>query len=164
MFRKLFSILTMSAVLFVSSGLTFGQSKNNWSAVEDLADQEVAVKTKSGMKYGIVRSVDVDGLVLQLAGKKRMSQNEMTISKNDIKKIWRAFLFANERNTGKGALIGGGTGLGAGIIYARSDAAKGDGQASIAIPYLAVVGAGIGGVIGYFSKKKHKKQELVYKR
>lgn len=164
MFRKLFSILTISSLLLVSSGLIFGQSKNNWSAVEDLADSEVAVKTKSGMKYGIIKSVDTDGLVLQLAGKKRMTQNELRISKNDIKKLWRAFLFINERNSGKGALIGAGIGAVAFGVPAVTGEGQKDGLEVLAFPIGAAIGGLAGGAIGYFVGKKHKKKELIYRK
>ncbi len=68
------------------------------------------------MKYGIVESVDSDGLVLQVAGKKRLTQDEPNINKGDIKKIWRATLFVNNRRHGKGALIGAGVGAGTRLI------------------------------------------------
>jgi hypothetical protein len=164
MFRKFLSILTMGSILLVSSSLVFGKSKGDWSAVENLVNQEVAVKTRGGMNYGIIKLADSNSLVLRVAGKKGMTRNEIAINRNDVKKVWRALLFVNSRNIGKGALIGAGAGLGAGLIYLKSDSARGDGQAGIVPPYLAAVGAGVGGLIGFFARKVHKKQNLVYKK
>ncbi len=164
MFRKLLSVLTISSFLLVSSSLVFAQSKKDWSAVESLVNEEVAVKTRSGMKYGVIKSVDSNSLVLRIAGKNSLTNNEQRYSRSDVRKVWRALLFVNGRNIGKGALIGAGVGAGAGSIYLASDSAKGDGQAAIAPFALAIYGAGIGGVIGFFAKKKHKKLTLIYKR
>lgn len=155
--------MAVSSIFLVSSSWTFGKAIKDWTLVESLANQEVAIKTNGGMKYGIVKSVDSDSLVLQLADKKRLTQDESTINKSDIKKIWRATLFVNKRRVGKGALIGAGVGIGVGLVSLQTDAAQGDGQAGIVVLPLAVIGAGVGGFVGFFAKKKHKKRDLVYK-
>lgn len=164
MFRKILSIIAMSSILLISGNLVSAQTKGNWAAVENIVGQEVAVKTQNGkMQYGIIKSVDANSLVLQTAGNKGLTQNEITINQNDVKKLWRALLFVNDRNTGKGALIGAGIGAGAGFItYA---ATRNDGPlAGAAVPLYTVVGAGIGAAVGFFVKKKHKKRDLVYKQ
>ncbi len=162
MFRKFLSGLSMSSILLVSSSLILAKSKGDWSLVESLVNEEVAVKTKGGMKYGIIKSVGADILVLRLAGKKTMTQDEATIKEDEIKKIWRALLFVNSRNTGKGALIGAGVGtvgLGVPVFAQGSD----DGLHGAGLFIGAVGGAAVGGVVGFFTKKKHKKRDLVYK-
>ena len=164
MFRKLISVLAISSILLVSSIFVFAKASNDWTVVESLVNQEIAMKSKGKMKYGIVKSVDTDSLVLQLAGKKSLTQNESTINKDEIKKIWRATLFVNNRRAGKGALIGAGIGAGAGTIFITTNISDGDGQSG-AVPVVgAIYGAAIGGAIGFFVKKKHKRRDLVYKR
>lgn len=169
MFRKLLSFLAMSSILMVSSSLAFGKSQSDWSAVESLVNQEVAVKTQNGkMNYGIIKSVDSNSLIMQVAGNKNLTQNEITINQNEVKKIWRALLFVNERNPAKGALIGAGVGavaLGVPAVAAGSgDDLVIDGLAGAGFFLGAIGGAAIGGVAGFLSKKKHKKRDLVYKQ
>ncbi|MGC2238362.1 MAG: hypothetical protein WA584_19565 [Pyrinomonadaceae bacterium] len=168
MLRKFLSVLTMSSILLISSSLAFGKSQSDWAAVENLVNQEAAVKLQNGkMNYGMVKSVASDKLVLQIAGSKTLTQNEITISRAEIGKIWRALLFVNDRNIGKGALIGaavGGVALGIPAVTAKEDDfGVNDGLAGAAILIGALGGALIGGVAGYFAKTKHKKRDLVYK-
>ena len=114
MFKKLTVFLTIHLIILVSAFSLYGQSKSDWSAVKSLVNQEVAIKTKNGkINYGIIKTVQNEEITLRLAGKKRMSTDEKTFQKSEIKKIWRALLFVNERNTGKGALIGAGVGAAA---------------------------------------------------
>lgn len=163
MLKKLFSISILVSILLISSNIVFAQSKGNWSAVESLVKQEVAIKTNSGKtSYGIIKSVDSDSLVLQVAGDKNVTQNETTISRSEIEKIWRAVLFVNDRNAGKGALIGTGVGLGLGLI-AFSVGEKGA-QSGAIVPLATLAGTAVGGVTGFFTKKKHKKRDLIYQQ
>lgn len=168
MFSKLLSIIAMSSILLVSSSLVSAQTKGNWAAVENLTGQEVTIKTNSGMKYGVIKSVDANGLVLQTAGNKNLSQNEMTINQSDIKKLWRALLFVNNRNIGKGALIGAGVGaLVVGVPSVAAGRDENDIGANLAAAGFflgALGGAAVGGIAGFFVKTKHKKRDLVYKQ
>lgn len=168
MFKKLLSVIAMSSILLVSSSSVFAQTKGNWSAVENLVGQEVTVKTRSGMKYGTIKSVDSDSFILQVADSKRMTQDETTINRNDVKKIWRALLFVGERNIGKGALIGAGVGAVAfgvpAVASGRDDDDIGASLAGAAFILGALTGAAVGGVAGFFAKTKHKKRDLIYKQ
>lgn len=168
MYRKLLSALAISSFVIFSNGFAFGKTQNNWSAVEGLVNQEAAVKTKSGnIHYGIIKSVEADGVVLQLAGSKRMTQEERTISRTEVKKVWRALLFVNDRNAGKGALIGAGVGsaaFGLSAVASRNGDIIDNGLTGAAFLLGAVGGAAIGGVVGFFVKKKHKKRDLVFKQ
>jgi hypothetical protein len=147
MFKKLLSVITLSSILLASSSLTFAQTQRSWAAVENLVNQEIAVKTRSDTKYGIIKSADADSLVLQLAGNKSLTQNEVTINRNDVQKIWRALLFVNDRNTAKGALIGAGVGaVVAGVPAVAGGRDENDIGANLA------------------AKTKHKKRDLVYKQ
>ncbi len=163
MFNQVISVLTLSSILLVSSSLGFAGSKGNWSAIENLVNQEVAIKINRGkVHYGILKSFGSDELTLQTAGKKRMTQNESAFNRSEVKKVWRALLFINNRQTGKGALIGAGIGTAAGgAVFAAN---RKDHLSGVAVPLFLVKGALIGGVVGFFAKKKHKKRDLVYKR
>ncbi len=110
MLKKSFSFLLIVSIIYISSNFVLAQSRNDWAAVESSVNQEVAVKTSGGTIYGIIKSVNADSLVLQVAGSKTLTQEERTVSRNDIRQIRRALLFVNERNTAKGALIGAGVG------------------------------------------------------
>lgn len=168
MFGKLLSVLAMSSIFLISSGAAFGQSQRDWSTVESLINQEAAIKTQNGKTtYGIVKSVNADGLVLQTAGSKSLTQTETTFNRNEINKIWRALLYINEGNAGKGALIGAGVGavaFGVPAVASRDDDDIGASLAGAAFILGAVTGAVIGGVAGFLVKKKHKKRDLVYQQ
>ena len=110
MLKKSFSFLLLVSIVFISSNFVLAQSTNDWATVERSVNQEVAVKTSGGTIYGIIKSVNADSLVLQVAGNKSLTQEEKTVSRNDIRQIRRALLFVNDRNTAKGALIGAGVG------------------------------------------------------
>ncbi|MGI8542259.1 MAG: hypothetical protein ACR2MD_02130 [Aridibacter sp.] len=168
MFKKLLSVITLSSILLASSSLTFAQTQRSWAAVENLVNQEIAVKTRSDTKYGIIKSADADSLVLQLAGNKSLTQNEVTINRNDVQKIWRALLFVNDRNTAKGALIGAGVGaVVVGVPAVAGGRDENDIGANLAAAGFflgALGGAAVGGIAGFFAKTKHKKRDLVYKQ
>lgn len=167
MFRKLLSVLAMSSILLVSSSLVFAKSQRDWSTVESLVNQEAAIKTQNGKTtYGIIKSVDANSLVLQAAGNKTLTQTDTTINRNEVKKIWRALLYVNEGNAGKGALIGAGVGAVAigvpAVAGGRSDDDIGASLAGAAFFLGAIAGAAVGGIAGFLIKKKHKKRDLVF--
>ena len=163
MFKKLTVFLTIHLIILVSAFSLYGQSKSDWSAVKSLVNQEVAIKTKNGkINYGIIKTVQNEEITLRLAGKKRMSTDEKTFQKSEIKKIWRALLFVNERNTGKGALIGAGVGAAALGIPSLAEGSD-DGLAGVGLILGGIGGAAVGGVVGFLTKKKHKKRDLIYK-
>ena len=168
MLKKSFSFLLIVSVLLISSNFVLAQSRNDWAAVERSVNQEVAVKTSGGTIYGIIKSADADGLVLQIAGNKSLTQEERTVSRNDIRQIRRALLFVNDRNTAKGALIGAGVGaLALGIpAVAQKDDEFGSGASLAGAAFFlgAIGGAAVGGVAGFFTKKKHKKRDLIYQK
>jgi hypothetical protein len=168
MVQKSFSFLLIFSLLLISSNLVLAQSTNNWSAVEGSVNQEVAVKTGSGTSYGVIKSVNADNLVLQVAGSKNLTQEEKTVNRSDIRQIRRALLFVDDRNTAKGALIGAGVGaLALGIpAVAQKPDDFGTGRALAGAAFLlgAMGGAAVGGVAGFFTKRKHKKRDLIYKR
>lgn len=156
------------SIIFISNNFVSAQSKNDWSSVKNSVNQEVAVKTGSSVIYGIIKSVNTNGLVLQVEGSKNLTQEEKQISRSEIRKIHRALLFVNDRNTAKGVLIGAGVGAVAlgvpAVASGKGDDAVNDGLAGAAFFLGAIGGAAVGGVAGFFTKKKHKKRDLIYKQ
>lgn len=158
---KFLGILLVFSLLAFSFQPAFSQS-NNWENVRTLTGIQVAVQTASGeILFGRIREANNLEIGLQIAGAKEYQPNDTKISKNEIRKVWLADLRFGERNMGKGALIGLGVGAGLGAGYFIANKNKSS-TASVAIPFSALYGAGIGTVIGYFAKKGHKKGKLVY--
>lgn len=137
--------------------------KGNWNSVKELTKTSISIKTKTGgTYYGLVQSVDDDGITLQLAGKEDFTRQEVVFRRDDIEKVWRAKLRFAERNIAKGALIGAGAGLGAALVTALVYAKTNPGDPPVGVGAFPFYGAGIGAIAGMFWKKKHKKQELIY--
>ncbi len=163
MLNKIASFALILVLTTISIQTAFAKSKGDWSSVINLVNQEIAVKTDNGQTvFGKLSSVNENEIVLQVADKSGYSGQSQTISRTSIKKIWRAELRFGERNTGKGAAIGAGAGVVAAVIYIKKPENRSDGQASLAIPVYTILGAGIGAVGGFFVKKGHKKNSLVY--
>ena len=61
--------------------------KGNWNAVKTLVKTSISVRTKiGGTYYGLVQSVDDDGITLQLAGKEDFTPQEVVFRRDDIEK------------------------------------------------------------------------------
>ncbi|MCO6511341.1 MAG: hypothetical protein J5I65_11180 [Aridibacter famidurans] len=149
-------------LLIASSAATLAQTDpqtGDWSALSGYSGREIAVKPEKGKTvFGILRSADDSGLeVVNADGQVK------SFTKAEVEKVWLARL-KGSRNTGKGAAIGGGVGAGIGLATLLGSRDDGDGQAAVAVPVLAIMGAGIGAVAGFFSRSKNKKEELIYKR
>lgn len=170
MMQKSFSFLLIVSLFLISTNFVLAQTSNNWTAVENAVNQEVTIKTTNGRLYGILKSVSADNLVLQIAGNKTLSQEERTVSRSDIRQIHRALLFVNDRNIGKGTLIGAaiGAGAGAAIGGAALGSTGGSDEAGLILGVSILLGAAsgvVGGAVGgFFWKTKHKKRDLIYKR
>ena len=133
---------------------------NPWNSLKNYLNREVAVKTiDQKTVYGVLREANNETLKLLVT--KQNYQNEVLLKRADVERVWTAKLkFGRNtiRGAGIGALAGAGSGLG-GVLANRDN---GDGQAGIAVPVLAIYGAGIGAVIGFFVRKKHKKEKIIY--
>ena len=164
MIKNLLAVLTICSIIFLSNYPAIGQTRDSWANVQNLANQEIAVKTRNGkMIYGILRSVEDDRIKLQIAEKRTVGSNETSLSRDEIKKIWHANLFINQRKTARGALIGAVVGSAAmgGISVAQGDD---DGLAGAGFALGAIPGALVGGAIGFFTRKKHSKGVLVFEK
>ncbi len=165
MFKKITSFTLISVFCLVGLQTAFAKSLNDWNSVVNLVNREVAIKTTGGQTtFGQIKSVNAGELVLLLAGKVVLTNQEKTFARSEIKKIWLAELRSEERNTGKGAAIGAGIGGVIGIIpiISAGKNGTGDGIEFLAVPIFAAFGAGIGALAGFFSKKGHKKRDLIY--
>jgi len=164
MVKNLLSVLAICSIILISNNFALAQKSGSWANVQSLVNQEIAAKIQTGKTiYGVLKSADDSGIKIQIVEKKAVGSVETFLARNEIEKIWRAYLFVNKRNTGKGALIGaviGSAGMG-GIAMAQDskDPLSGVGFALGAIP-----GALVGGAIGFFTKKKHSKGVLIFEK
>ncbi len=165
MVKRIFSVLLINSIFLVSVGFSFGKPKGDWKDIKTLVNQEIAIKVDGKKKkiFGLLKSADDNGIKMQIVLKRGLANSKTTFERSKIKKIWRALLFINKRNSAKGGMVGAGVGIGAGLIYVAA-LRRSEPLAGVAVPVLAIAGGLIGGVGGYFSKKRHKKRDLVYKR
>lgn len=158
--KKLIAILIALGLLAHLAPTVSAKRKGDWNGVKALTKQ-IAVKTKSGKThYGLVDSIDDNGITIVIAGRDDMTSQKITVKREDVAQVWRAKLRFDEDNVGKAAWIGAGAGLAVvgGIVAANHDAE----DAPAGAVYIILIGAGAGALVGKFWKKKHKKQELVY--
>ncbi|MFV0389072.1 MAG: hypothetical protein ACK5NT_09980 [Pyrinomonadaceae bacterium] len=163
---KTMIFVIVAAVLFVPLNSN-AQSQGTWENVMELVGKEVKLETLNGEKvFGEVKVADESQITIRLAGEKALSDEEKTFEKDNVKKIWRALLFAGKRNTAKGALIGAGVGAAIGGGIAASKDVYETGERATFTVLGAVVGAGIGSGIGALMglgfKSKHKRGNLIY--
>jgi hypothetical protein len=160
--KRFIAFYLLTAVLLLSVQVCPAQtSPNDWNSIGNYLDREIAVKTKSGTTFGILRAADGNEIKIQTAERKAQLYTHAIFSRSEIKEVWTAKLGSGNRRTLKGALTGAGLGAGIGLVTAVTE--KEDGQAGVAVPVLALYGATIGGVIGFFVKSKHRKGKLIYR-
>jgi hypothetical protein len=161
--NKIASFALIIGLITISFQTAFAKSSNNWNGVIGLKNTYIAVNETGGQTtFGLLRSVNDTEIMIDVAEKDRLSGQMKTISRNDVKKVWRAELRFDERYLGAGAAIGAGAGAVAAAISINKPENRGDGQAVLAIPVYTFLGAGIGAIAGFFAKKGHKKKALVY--
>lgn len=139
---------------------------NDWEGVKKLNNQEIAVEKTNGEKvFGLLNSVDDTEITIQIADKNEVSNTKTTIGKGEIKKLWLATLHFGKRNTAKGALIGAGVGaaVGVGVYAVTKNAEDADGLEILVVPVVVIAATGLGAVVGFFSKKGHKRGKLIYR-
>lgn len=162
--KKTTSVFLVCAIALFGVKNVFAKQTGDWNSLANYLNQQIAVKERGkSTVYGILRSVNDDGIEIQIAEKKDISAAATKISRSEIQKIWTAKLRYGGRQIGKGGLIGAGAGAAVGTaVFLGTKSSDDDGLAGAAIPLGAVYGAGIGAVIGIFSKKSHKRQKLIY--
>lgn len=155
--KKLIAILMPIVLSAQIAPVVSAKQKGDWTAVKALANQSVAVKTKTGeTQYGLMQSADDAGFTVQIAEQDDFTPQEVNFKRDEVARVWRATLRFDQKNVAKGAWIGAGAGMGVSVLAAT---VKGVPRWFALSP---VYGAGAGAIAGAFWKKKHKKRELVY--
>lgn len=157
---SLFAILSL--LTFSTAPALAGKNRQaaDWNALRNHLNTEIAVKARNkNTVFGVLRAVETDSLTIQII--RDRNNYETVFAKNEIEKVWRAQLRGG-RNAAKGALIGAGVGAGIGLIGGAS-ASEPDPLNYAGVPLFGLLGAGLGALIGGFSKKSDKKKNLIYK-
>ena len=165
--REIYSFLIVLFVLNLSVGPVFAKPKGTWADVQALAGKEVRVKPRKGTSiYGVLKTVNDEEIVIQTAGKKALSGDEVTLKKDEVKKVWNAILFFRGRKTAQGVLIGAVAGA---AILGGIAGSQNSGETGEDVPFTvgaavigAGLGAGLGALAGFFTTSRHKKRDLVF--
>ena len=148
----------MASLLFSAVSVAAQGPTNDWSKVAALSSgSKLSVKLKNGKTInGTLSSVSDNTLSLT-------AKNAVDIKREDVRTVHEVI---KKSSATKAALIGTGVGAGAGAAAgAITDASNDDGFEkldSAATAGLAVVGAGVGALVGYFIGRSGAKRVLVY--
>ena len=158
------AVWSLIVVLLISTTpATFAKSYSDWPILRTLVDQGIAIRTKDGETlFGVLSFVDDSEIKILLADDRQLDAQETSFKRENVAKVWRATLRFDERNTGKGALIGAGVGLGAGFATVLVMAKRGSSDPPHGFALFPLIGAGVGALFGASKKKDHKKQKLIY--
>ncbi|MBX7172989.1 MAG: hypothetical protein K1X72_18615 [Pyrinomonadaceae bacterium] len=167
---KKFTFLFLMAFTFFSltPSVIFAKASGDWEKVKSLVNSEIAVNTKNGDNYfGKMISATDSEIVIQIADKTSLTNQNTTIQKDSVKKVWNAKLnfkpSANAKNIaiGTGVGAGAGIGIGIGLLFANTDGPE---NRDAIFAAMIAGGAAAGLALGYFfGKKGHKKLDMVYK-
>jgi uncharacterized protein YqgC (DUF456 family) len=156
---KIFSLLLALTIVLTASPCALAQgARGNWQAVQSLVPgTELIVETKGGeaIKSILSRASDTTMDLTRTSG-----GGAVTLSRDEVRKVFLAKRGSKSRRTKIGAWIG----AGAGLVVAVAVAAK-VGQNSDAAPgviLFPVLGCGAGALVGAATGGKVKKGELVY--
>ena len=157
-----FVTIVLAASLLLSSVSAMAQGQvNDWAKVSALSSgSDLAVKQKNGKTIkGTLSSVSDSALTLSARN------GSVEIKRDDVRSVREV---VKKGSGSKGALIGAAVGAGAGAaLGAIGDAQNQDGFGgekldNAFVAGLAVVGAGVGAVAGYFIGRRGSKRVLVY--
>ena len=159
-FSRPFVVVVVVASLLLSAVSVAAQGQtNDWSKVAALSSgSNLSVKLKTGKTVnGTLNSV-TDSTISLTA-----KNAPVDIKRDDVRSVHEV---VKKSSATKAALIGTGVGAGAGAAAgAISDSNNDDGFEkldSAATAGLAVVGAGVGALVGYFIGRSGNKRVLVY--
>ena len=159
-FSRPFVVVVVVASLLVSSVSVAAQGQtNDWSKVAALSSgSNLSVKLKTGKTVnGTLNSV-TDSTISLTA-----KNASVDIKRDDVRSVHEV---VKKSSATKATLIGTGVGAGAGAAAgAIGDSNNDDGFEkldSAATAGLAVVGAGVGALVGYFIGRSGNKRVLVY--
>lgn len=157
-FPRLFVVVGLVASLLLSTISVAAQGEmNDWSKVTALAaGSNLQVKLKSGKTIkGTLSSVTDSSLSLTV------KNGPVEIKREEVKTVHEV---VKKGEGGKGALIGSAIGAGAGAgLGAAADATDNGLEVHNSVTAgLAVVGAGVGALAGYFIGRSGSKRVLIY--
>lgn len=160
---KITASLLIFALLLLAAPAAFAKKQaGDWNSLQARTNSEIAVKARNQKTvFGTLLVADDAQITIGVANE---TLSRVTYKREEVEKVWLAKLSGSSR-AGLGALIGGAAGASVGVaVVASVPDSERDGLEVLAVPFLAVVGAGLGGVIGYFAKKSNRKKALIYQR
>ena len=157
-FPRLFVVIGLVATLLLSTITVAAQGQmNDWSKVAALAaGSNLQVKLKNGKTIkGTLGSVTDSGLSLTA------SNAPVEIKREEVRTVHEV---VKKGSGGKGALIGSaiGAGAGAGLGVAADSNDEGLELRNSITAGMAVLGAGVGALAGYFIGRSGSKRVLIY--
>jgi small nuclear ribonucleoprotein (snRNP)-like protein len=153
----IFALVT-SLVLAPVLAMAQGSPSNDWSSLRNLAiDSKLSVKLKTGKTVeGRFKSVSDSSLTLT-------SKNApLELKRDDISTVHQLVKKSATKATLIGAGLGAGAGAGIGAIASASDDSNFDKFDQAAIAGLAVAGAVVGAVAGYFIGRGSPRKVLLF--
>ena len=154
-----FVTIALAASLLLSSVSVAAGQTNDWSKVTALAGgSNLAVKLKNGKTIkGTLSSVSDSTLSLTV------KNAPVEIKRDDVRTVHEVI---RKGSGATGALIGTGIGAGAGAGVGAIGDSQNDGGFekldNAVVAGLAVAGAGVGALVGYFIGRSRSKRVLVY--
>lgn len=161
--RRVTACSLMFLLLVSFAHVASAKPLGDWSNLKNFIGQEIGIERKDGFTaFGVLQSVDDSEIQVQLAGEQHLFSHDTTFQRGDIAKVWRAKLRFGQRQTGRGALIGLGVGLGTGFLTALVMAQREDSGPPHGLGLFPIMGTIAGARIGASKVKDHKKKKLIY--
>lgn len=157
--RPLVAVVVVSSLLLSAVSVAAQAQTNDWSKVSALSSgSNVSVKLKNGKTVNGTLSSATDSTLSVTA-----KNAPVDIKRDDVRSVHEV---VKKGSATKAALIGTGVGAGAGAAAgAITDSNNDNGLEkldSAATAVLAVAGAGVGALVGYFIGRTGNKRVLVY--
>jgi hypothetical protein len=156
--KKLITLFLIS-VIGIIPGFSMSNSDSvppgNWAKVESLAQKtEISVKMLFGDKMqGKFLGLDPDAIRVNIYGEERV------FPRKDIAEIHLMNINdSNQNGVGIGVLVGA-----IPLALLIGFGMRGEGDAASAAAMGALMGGGIGGLVGYVADNLHKGSELIYR-
>lgn len=155
--RRLTLSLFLVASLLVAPVVSAQTVTNDWSALKAVAaGSKLSVKLKTGKTFeGRLAGVSDDALSLSIGGK------PTDLKAGEVLRVYRVGGSSAKKAALVGAAVGAGTGAVAGAVGGDDDSfpiiTKGQAAAG-----LAVLGGGVGALVGYAIGRSRHKRVLIY--
>ncbi len=156
-----YSLIVLVLFAFLSPmPVQAGNQNNDWNALNSKLNTEVAVKAQNVKTvFGILTDFSSDEIKIRVS--QNSSVSEVVFEREQVEKVWSAELNKTSRRTLLGVGIGAAVGLATDLILVSSA----DPRDGAPIAIYTVVGALVGGTVGFFARyKKNKKKQLIYQK